>query len=228
MVTIRGPVAIALCVVLAVLPINGSASGSAALGILTRAHEARLNTAEAYAGLSVFEGETLSTSPEGKLGVRIGGATLAFSEGALATLQRIEKGTHVDMTRGALFFTATESSIVEVHVAGATLRPESGRAAQTEVRRMGPKVVQVSAKQGNLEFYYGEEFQLIHEGETYRIYLDAPAEAQKPAGAGAPSVGVKTKTVIYIVSGTAATILTAWGIHELIEANSGPESPAKP
>jgi hypothetical protein len=224
----RGPVAIALCLSLLMSSTYLRAGGSPPLGILTRAYEARLNSAEAYAGLSVFEGETLATSAEGKLGVRVGAATLIFSQGALATLERIEKGTHVDMAAGALYFTAPEAVFVEVHLAGAVLRPESNQATQAEVQRLGPKVIQVSAKRGNLELYYGEEFQLIPEGETYRIYLDAPAEPQKPAGAGAPNAPIKTKTVIYIVSGAAVGALTAWGIHELVESSGTPESPAKP
>jgi hypothetical protein len=137
------------------------ANGSPPLGILTRVYKTQSNTTEAYAGLSVFAGETLATSADGKLGVRVGAATLTFSQGALAILQRMERGTHVDMAAGALFFTTPETAIVEVHIAGAVLRPESNQGTQAEVPRLGPKVIQVSARHGNLERYYGEEFQLI-------------------------------------------------------------------
>ncbi|HEY2119608.1 MAG TPA: hypothetical protein VGH37_10530 [Candidatus Acidoferrum sp.] len=107
---------------------------------------------------------------------------LAFSQGAQATLQRITKGTHVDMLGGAVFFAAPESALVEIHIADAFLRPEGNQATQAEVKMMEPKVLQVSAVHGNLELRYRSEFQLIPEGETYRIYLDGPAEPQKPAG----------------------------------------------
>jgi hypothetical protein len=70
---------------------------------------------------------------------------------------------------------------------------------------------------------------MIPEGETYRIYLDSPAEPQKPAGAGATaSVGMRRKVVIFIVAGAIATGGAAWGIQDLIQSKSGPESPAKP
>ncbi len=187
-----------------------------------------MNSAEAYPGLSVFEGESLSTATDGKLGVRVGSGTLALSQGAQATLQRMEKGTHVDMMGGVLFFSSPQNSMIEVHIADAFLRPENGQLTQAEVRMMGPKVLQVAAMRGNLEFTYRDEFQLIPEGETYRIYLDAPAEPQKPAGSGAASAGIKHKTVIYIVAGAVAAGGATWGIHELIESGSGPESPSKP
>jgi hypothetical protein len=198
------------------------------MGILTRAYSAQLNSGEAYPGLSVFEGESLSTATDGKLGVRVGTATLALSQGAQATLQRMDKGTHADMAGGVLFFASPEDSLIEVHVADAYLRPQNGKLTQAEVRMMDSKVLQVAAMRGNLEFTYRDEFQLIPEGETYRIYLDAPAEPQKPAGSGAASVGIRHKTVIYIVAGAVAAGGAAWGIHELIESGSGPESPAKP
>jgi hypothetical protein len=226
--SLRGAIAILSCVVLCLSPTFLSAGGSPPIGILTRAYDATLNSAEAYPGLSVFEGETLSMFADGKMGVRLGRATLALSEGAEVTLQRIENGTHVDMLGGMLFFSTPESVVVEVHVADAILRPESNRATQAEVRQIKPKVLQVSAMKGNLELTYGGEFQLIPQGETYRIYLDAPAEPQNPAGSGAPAVGISHKVAIYIVSGAIAAGGAAWGIRDLIESKSGPESPAKP
>jgi len=163
MFSIRGPRAIALRVSLFLTSTYLSAGGSPPLGILTRAYEAHLNTAEAHAGLSVFAGETLATSADGKLGVRVGAATLTYSQGALATLQRIRRGTHVDMAAGDLFDTTPETAFVEVHIAGAVLRPEGNQAKPAEIQRLGPKVIQVSARHGNLELYYGEEFRLIPE-----------------------------------------------------------------
>ena len=225
---LRGAAALLLCTVLCVSPSLLIAAGDPPIGILTRAYDATLNSAEAYPGLSVFEGERLSLDTDGKLGVRVGSATLAFSRGAAATLQRIENGAHVDMEGGSTFFTAPEMVVIEVHVADALFRPEPGHATQAEVRQLGPKVIQVSAMKGNLEFRYRSEFQLIPEGETYRLYLDAPAEPQKPAGTGAPAVGISHKVAIYIVAGAVAGVATGWGVHELIESGSGPESPAKP
>ncbi len=185
----RGAAAMLLCVVLSVSPSLSSATGNPPIGILTRAYDATLNSSKSFPGLSVFEGERLSMDANGKLGVRVGSATLAFSRGAVASLQRIEKGAHVDMEGGSTFFAAPENVIIEVHVTDALFRPEPGHATQAEVRQLGPKVVQVLALKGNLEFRYRNEFQLIPEGETYRIYLDAPAEPQKPAGSGSPRGG---------------------------------------
>lgn len=226
--SLRGPMAMVLCFSFCVSTLLPAAVVDPPMGILTRATEAQLNLAVAYPGLSVFEGEALSTSTEGKLGVRVGAASLALSQGAHATLQRVEKGTHVDLSRGTLYFAAPERVMIEVHVADAFLRPAGTALTQAEVRLLGPKVLQVSAMRGGLEFTYRDEYQVIPEGETYRIYLEAPAEPQRPAGAGAPPMTAKSKVAFYIVTGAAATSLTAWGVHELVESKGGPESPAKP
>jgi hypothetical protein len=72
--------------------------------------------------------------------------------------------------------------MVGIHIADAFLRPESNQATQAEVKIYGAEGPQVSAMQGNLELTYRSGFQLIPEGETYRIYLDGPAEPQKASG----------------------------------------------
>ncbi len=187
-----------------------------------------MNASQAYPGLSVFEGKQLSTTAEGKLGLRVGAATLSLSQRASATLQKVENGTHVDLASGSVYFASPENAMIEVHVADASFRPENNTLTQAEVRMLGPKVLQVSAMRGNLEFSYRTEYQLIPEGETYRIYLDAPAEPQRPAGAGAPAVGVSHKVAIYIVAAVVAKGGASVGNHELLESNGGIESPAKP
>ena len=86
------------------------------------------------------------------------------------------------MFAGSVFFATPGSAMVEIHIADAFSRPESNQATQAEVKMMEPKVLQVSAMRGNLELTYRSGFQLIPEGETYRIYLDGPAELQKASG----------------------------------------------
>jgi len=42
------------------------------------AYAAHLNASGAFAGLSVFDGEHLSTDPNGKIGVRVGTSVIAL------------------------------------------------------------------------------------------------------------------------------------------------------
>jgi hypothetical protein len=187
-----------------------------------------LNEAAAFPGLSVFEGEQLSTEGEGRMGVRVGNTTLALSGTSGATLHRIESGLHVDMTSGTLFFSSPEHGSVEVHAEGALLRPEKSEPTQMELTILRPKVMQISARHGNLVFTYRQEYQVLLDGDTYRIYLDASPEPQNAAGAGGEAASHAGKTAFFIVAGAAATGVAAWGIHEAVTSGNGIESPAKP
>jgi len=197
------------------------------LGILTLAYDAHLNEAAAFPGLSVFEGEDLSTGPEGRVGVRVGRATVLLAGSSGATLHGIDGGAHVDLTAGTVSFSSPENASVEIHAEEAFLRPERNRLTQAEVTMLAPSVLQVRAQRGDLAFRYREEFQVLPEGATYRIYLDSPAEPQGAAGLGAQE-SHRLRKVSYFVVGAAGAGLTAWGIYEFAHSGSGVESPTKP
>jgi hypothetical protein len=206
-------------------------AGAKAMGILTQATAAHLNAALAFPGLSIFEGEELSTEMGGRLGVRLGTNRLTLGSVTILTIEPIDGGEHVDLTSGSVFFSAAQNSMMEVHVEEALLRPEGPGETQAEIKILEARVIQVSPKHGNLTFSYRGEFQLLPEGETYRIYLDAPAEPQGPDGAGASTERAgkaKATKVAYFIVGGAVAGLTVWGIHDSIASSSGTESPAKP
>jgi hypothetical protein len=210
-------------------------AGPKPVGILTTAYDAYLNEAEAFGGVSVFEGEILSTDPDGKMGVQMGAGKIALGGSTRATLHPTGTGAHVDMSGGSIFFASREKGEVEIHVAEGLVRPMSGQLTRGEVTLLGPKILQITARTGDLAFSYHEEFQVLPEGETYRIYLDAAAEPQGPAGAGSagsstgpPLKAGHAKKVAYFIGAGAAAGLTAWGIYELIQSNNATVSPAKP
>ena len=220
---------------LCINPLLADPGSSSPLGILTRAYLAQVNAASAFTGLSVFEDESLSTEAGGKLGLRVGAITLGLAGASVARLHRIENGAHADLASGELLFTAPENCNVEVHAQDAVLRPDKNQINQARVKIVEPKVLEVSATRGDLDFIYRNEFQLIPEGATYRIYLDAPAEPQGPEGVGAGQHGDiqanranRARKVAYFVVGGVAAGLTAWGLYELFDSNNAPESPAKP
>lgn len=74
------------------------------LGILTVAYSARLNDREAFPDLSLFDDETLSTEPEGRLAPRAGQTAISLGGSTVATLHLVADGTHVDLARGVVFF----------------------------------------------------------------------------------------------------------------------------
>ncbi len=100
---------------------------------------------------------------------------------------------HVDMSAGSFYFSVPADEAIEVHAEEAMLRPESTQGTQARVTILSPNVLQVSAMHANLDFSYREEFRSLPEGQTYRIYLDSPAEPQVAAGSGGAKASITGK-----------------------------------
>jgi hypothetical protein len=113
------------------------------LGILTLALSARVDTAIAFAGLSVFEGEMLSTEHDGRLGARLGDVSMALSGNSGVTVHKLEGGAHIDLEHGSVFVSAPPPTRYEVHLEGAMLRSETGASTNTQITLLGPKSIQV-------------------------------------------------------------------------------------
>jgi len=227
MFPVRRALALFLSVALCFLPLLCGAGGKAPFGILTQAYDAYLNEAAAFPGLSVFDGEDVSTGTDGRLSVRVGLATVSLAGSSGASLHGMDCGAHVDLNAGTVAFRSPENVIVEIHAEEAFLRPEKNQLTQAEVTILSPKVLQVRARRGDLAFRYSEEFQVLPEGETYRIYLDSPGEPRGDAGAGVPKSS-RPRKVSYYILGIAGAGLTAWGVNEFVHSGGYVESPAKP
>src|SRR5258708_39786928 len=143
----RGVLALSLCVSFCAcnLPLY---AGGKPLGILTMGYGAHLNASAAFAGASVFDGESVSTEAEGKLSMRIGGSVITLAEQSAATLQRSGDGAHVDLDAGAAYLWAAESNPLEVHVEGALVRPHGGDQVKAQILMFGPKILQFTFRHG--------------------------------------------------------------------------------
>jgi len=226
----RGVLALSLCVPFCAynLPLY---AGGKPLGILTMAYGAHLNASAAFAGVSVFDGESVSTEPEGKLSMRIGGSVITLAEQSAATLQRSGDGAHVDLDAGAVYLWSAESNPLEVHVEGALVRPHGVHQVQVQILMFAPKILQITVRHGSVDFSYGKEFRVLPEGQTYRIYLETEEDPRGTSGTADDTqkagISTATKVAYFIVAGAGAGV-AAWGIHDLIQSSRGVESPAKP
>jgi hypothetical protein len=227
---LRGVLALPLCVSLFAYNLSLYAGGKP-LGILTLAYGAHLNASDAFAGLSVFEGERVSTDADGKIDVRIGASVITLAEQGGATLQRAGDGAHVDLDAGSVYLWSAESNPLEVHVEGALVRPHGAHQVQAQILMFAPKILQITTRQGSVDFSYGKEFRVLPEGQTYRIYLESEDDPRSATDAGSATeragLSTGTKVAYFIVAGAGAG-LAVWGIHDLIQSHNGVESPAKP
>ena len=195
------------------------------LGILTQAYQAHLDKPLAFPGLSIFEGEGLSTDREGRISARVGHSTLDLSGNTEATIFHITDGIHVDLTRGAVYFTSGLAEAAEIHIGEALMRTVGKPFAQASVTLLLPSVLKATAPKGGVDFTYREEYRYLRQGQTYRIHLDAPDDPQVQAIAS--SQGRKRK-VAYFIVGAGAAGGAAWGLHERVAVGNPPIGPAKP
>ena len=213
-----------LCLIL--FPFCTTYAAPDTLGILTQAHLAHVDEALAFPGLSIFEGEQLTTDPQGRICVRVGHSVLAMTGNTSAAMFHITDGIHVDVDTGSVYFNGAAGEVAEIHVGDAFLRTATKEASQVRLIILAPNVLQVTAQKGGLNFSYRQEFRYLPEGLTYRVYLDAPAEPQMDA-VDTPKVGIAGK-VAYFIMGGATAGAAVWGIHEIVAEGNPPISPAKP
>jgi hypothetical protein len=197
------------------------------IGVLTVAAHAHLEEATAFPGLSVFEGERLSTEEEGRLGIRVGRSALTLGESTEVELISVSGNVHIDMSAGSVRFFAAQNEGLEVHTVDALVCPATTEPTQGAVALLAPKVLEVKAEKGSLNFQFHGEFRNLPEGQTYRIYLDSPASPEDATGDGTPRAGRSGK-VIYFIVGAGVAGGTAWGIAEAIRGGNAPISPARP
>lgn len=181
------------------MAVPGGSAGTPPIGILTQAYQAHVDEAQAFPGLSIFEGEQLSTEKQGRIVVRAGRSTLTLAESTEAAVFRVTGGIHIDLTAGSVHCSGAKGEVLEVHVAEALLRVGSNQATEAVITLLAPKVLQVTARKGGLNFTYRDEFRFLPEGETYRIYLDAPSEPQEVEGVAAGKASLAGKVAYFIV-----------------------------
>ena len=155
------------------------------LGIITEADGAYLSDRRVSSGTSVYDGDRLSTEPDGLLRLRSGGAMFyppGDSQVTLRTEPNEEKGTLADLTAGTLVFSTARAAATEVRASNASISPAADAPTIGQITAIAPKLLYVYARRSSLKFSYRDESEIIAEGEAYRVVLDPTEDdtAAKP------------------------------------------------
>jgi hypothetical protein len=131
------------------------------------------------------------------------------------------------MSIGSLHFSGVENTSVEVHAEDALIWPAGPQPTQGSIVIVAPKLLQITAEHGNLNFSYRDEFRTLPEGQTFRIYLDSPTGPDDASVGGGQKARIGSK-VGYFIVGSSVAAVTAWGVHEVIKSAQAPISAAAP
>lgn len=205
------------------------AAGVSALGVVTQASHANLSSATVSAGTTVYDGDSLTTASDGLLRVRAGAAQLYLPGQSGVKLHSISGGTLAQLTGGTLVFSSAKAAAMDIEIAQAHVRAAADQPTVAQISVAGPKMIDIRAQRGSLQFSYNGETQLVPEGSAYRFVLDpldeeASASAATPAfpGEQTPRGGRRRrKAFIYFLIGAGSAILAIVTVKAL-------ESPDKP
>lgn len=204
------------------------AAGVSALGVVTQASHANLSSANVSAGATVYDGDSFSTASDGLLRVRAGAAQLYLPGQSGVKLHSVSGGTLAQLTGGTLVFSSAKAAAMDIEIAQAHIRPAADQPTVAQISVAGPKMIDIRAQRGSLQFSYNGDTQLVPEGAAYRFVLDPTDEELSTSAAPAfpdqkrPGPGRKRrKAFIYFLIGAGAAIAAVVTVKAL-------ESPDKP
>jgi hypothetical protein len=222
--TTRAFVAALLSLTLLISPLW--AIPSAAFGTLVFANRARVGSASASVGATVFSGDRLTTDEVGSVQVRAGAARFLLASASSATLSQDEASPAAALTAGTATFSTANSKAFVLHVATAIIRPNTDQPTIGKVTLLNPKELVVKSIRGSLQIAVEDDVREIPEGEAYRVVLDPNADPQGPRGAGTKGMGgppikaAKSRFIWYAVAITAG--VTFFVAYEAWESASKP------
>jgi len=222
--TTRALVATLLSISLLISPLW--AAPSASYGTLVFANRARVGNANATVGATVFSGDRLSTDNVGSVQIRSGAARLLLAGGSAATLSQDEAIPAATLTAGMATFSTANSKAFVLHVASASIRPNTDQPTIGKVIVLNPQELMVKSVRGSLQIAVEDDAREIPEGEAYRVVLDPSADPQGPRGAGTKGMGgppikaAKSKFIWYAVAITAGVTILV--LHEALESEDKP------
>jgi len=198
------------------------AAAAKPIGVITASQSARLDSAGAAVGSTVYAGDKLETDVGGSLRLRVAGAQLYLLSDSVASVRDAASGLSASVTRGWAGF-ASAGQPAELRANDAILRATSGEDVHAQLRVLSPTEMIVRSVRGALTLEFDGATHAIASGEAYDVRIES-APAQESNGSGTvPTERSHRKLLMTIVKVTAiagGTILGVWIIHELSESPS--------
>jgi hypothetical protein len=214
-----------LVLLLAGIPVparSAAAPNLLPLGTVTQASRAHFNASGVTAGATIYDGDGLSTEPEGALQFR-GSAVLLYLPGASGvTLHGLPNGTQAQLQSGTVLFSTASAAGMELIADEAFIRPVADGPTVTQVTIIGPKELQINARRGGLQFSYRGETETLAGGSSYRILLDQPDSPWPPQRQQGPAKAAYENRKFKIIVIVAIAWVTEWSLHEVFESPDRP------
>lgn len=185
-------------------------------GVVLQSANARLNTADAAIGTTVYDGDRMETQEKGALSLRSGQIQLTLSESSTLWMNHENSALTPTLQRGTVTFRAETGEGVEIKADDVRVRPHASVLTVGQVT-LEECDVMVTARTQSLEVTAGKETKILEEGKTYRIVRTGACGA---AANRAPlAVG---QSRFYLAAAVVVGGVLIWSVHK------GLESPDRP
>jgi hypothetical protein len=186
-------------------------------GIVTQASNASLSYGAVSAGASVYDGDTLATGVDGALTLRAVSSMIHLGTRSRVTLRSAsaaDKCAQFTLSAGTVMFAAPQAAAIEIRADQADVRPATQVPSSGQITIITPSSFEIFARRGALKIQYRDDTEMIAEGTSYRVVLDASnddapsaktAPGNRPKSIKAPSHKHKRIVLIAIVGSVAAT-----------------------
>jgi hypothetical protein len=152
------------------------------VGMVTVAQSANIDRAPAALGANVYNGDTLSTTKDGALRLRVGAGQVYMTAMTNAMVSRDSDRLVANILSGTAGISATAADPVEIYTVAGMLRPADNARAFGQVTILAPNRVLVTSFEGTLLLTRGGVSRKIEAGKSYSVTVPASAGAQIPQG----------------------------------------------
>jgi hypothetical protein len=202
------------------------------LGTVTSALSARVGSANATVGATVFGGDQLSTNKTGTLQIRTGAARLMLSGASAATVGDVDGTPSATLQQGTAVFSTANAKAFVLHASVAAIRPETDKPTVLQVTYVNKDELIVRSTRGSMAITVDDETKVVPEGMSYRVILDpdtypnAAAAPQGPQGAGSKGSGRAPRRAgrsrFLLIAITATGVATGVALYEALQSPSRP------
>ncbi len=185
-------------------------------GVILQSASARVNTADAAVGTTIFDGDRMETSEKGALSLRSGQVQLTLAEQSTVWMNHENLILAPTLQRGTVTFRAETGEGVEIKADDVRVRPRSPVLTVGEVTLQDCDVL-VTARTQSLNVTAGKETKTLEEGKTYRVARKGAcgaAQSHPPLAVG------QSRFLLLSVAVVGGIVI--WSVHK------GLESPDRP
>jgi hypothetical protein len=165
------------------------AGTSAPMGVVTGAQQAQIGHVAATDGTSIYDGDTISTGPNGALRLQFGGSQMVLTGGTVVSLSKTDIGVIATLLSGSVRFANVPGSPLEVRtLKSVVVRSKGEQSSVGQLSVTGPTSFQIGSTKGDLAVSVNGVDHVVEASTAYNVNLEgdggAGQNSRSPRAAG--------------------------------------------